>query len=264
MNRRHFFYQSASVMAASFVPGMVNSAGRSRKQRIHIGAQTNTFGVPIKPFGRLLEIADTLGKLGYEGFETNYVSLESEAARAADCHHEFAARHIPLIAVYSGARLYDKETTDQTIEQVSRTAGFSAAMGATYLIVGCPRLPHGDGKLDLTATHMTMEGLNRLGQIAQKEGLKLCYHNHVQEFEDDPSEMSFLLKETDPTLVWLNYDVGNPYGFGPSAASFSQEHFRRILVYHLKDVYRDAQGKLLPTDLGAGKIDLPGVVAPLL
>ena len=103
-----------------------------------------------------------------------------------------------------------------------------------------------------------------MGEAARDEGLKLCYHNHWKEFQTEPSEMSVILKETDPAPVWLNCDVGNPHGFGPDAATFSREHFRRIAIYHIKDVEKNAQGKVVPVDLGAGKVDLKGVVAPLL
>lgn len=264
LNRRRFLQQSSALIATGFFSSLVRSAGPSRQDRIRIGAQTNTWGVPIEPYERLLEVVDTLGRIGYQGFETNYKSLSVRSGQPAECRRDFESRHAPLIAAHSGVRLYDKDKAPAEIEQLRRMAGSTSQMGATYLIVSGQRLPHVEGKLDENALHTKMEALNQLGRACLEEGLRFCYHNHVQEFEDNPSEMSFFLRETDPQLVRLNYDVGNHYGVGPDAGAFSAQHFRRIAIYHIKDVQRDAHGKVVPADLGAGLVDLKAVVAPLL
>jgi sugar phosphate isomerase/epimerase len=263
-SRRTFLHYTPAFAAVTFVPGLIGSSEAPRAKRIHIGAQTNTWGVPIKPFDRLLEVVETLGKLGYEGFETSSSCLDPVRDRPAMARREFESRHCQLISAHAGGPLFNKEMADDTLEKSRRIAGYTAAMGASYFIASGPRLPHMGDKLDLTAVHNTTEGLNRLGEIVKKEGLKLCYHNHRQEFADDPSEMSFILKDTDPELVWLNYDVGGAYPIGPNPGEFSAEHFERIAVYHIKNVTLDAGGKQTPTDLDAGKIDLKSVVRPLL
>jgi sugar phosphate isomerase/epimerase len=245
---------------------LLDSGTLSRKRRIDIGAQTNAFGVPIKPFARLLELAGILSRLGYEGFETAVDSLEAGAFQPARWRSEFEARHIRLIAAHSGGALYAKGLAARKLEKNRRIAGYTAMMGASYLVFTSPPLPHVNGKLDLTAVRNTAAGLNRLGEIVQKEGLKLCFHNEWPEFADHPSEESLVLNETDPKLVWLCFDVGNPYGRVPNwnPAAFSQKHFRRIAMYHLKDVVDNAQGKWQTVPFGKGKINLKGVVAPLL
>ena len=244
-----------------------------RKERISIGAQTNTWGVPLTPYDRLLEVIDTLAKIGYQGFETNYKALADHANSPAECRREFEARHCPLIAAHNGIRFDDKDKIDAEIEGQKKIAAATAKMGATYLIVSGRRMPHTEGKLDVDAVHRKMDALNRLGRACREEGLKLCYHNHVQEFEDTPSEMSLFFKETDPALVALNYDVGNAHGVQPDPAKFSEEHFRRIAIYHVKDVRRPenpgngprtGENGNIPTDLGKGEINLKGIVAPLL
>jgi sugar phosphate isomerase/epimerase len=264
LNRRHFIQQSTCV--AGFFPKLLELRTLSRKQRIHVGAQTNAFGVPVKPFTRLLELVDILSDLGYEGFETAVGSLEAGAIRAGQWRREFEARHIRLIAGYSGGALYTKEFAGRTIEKNRRIADYTASMGASYLAFTSPRLPHVNGKLDLTAVNNTAAGLNRLGEIVRGAGLKLCFHNEWPEFVDRPSEESFILNETDPKLVWLCFDVGNPYGHVPNwnPAAFSQEHFRRIAMYHIKDVVDNARGEFVTVPFGSGKINLQGVVAPLL
>jgi sugar phosphate isomerase/epimerase len=257
LHRRNFF---AAVTSLAVAP--LAAAGRDPVLRLRLGAQTNTWGAPIKSYGELLHVLDALHWLGYSGFETNYKSLESQAARAADCRRAFASRAIRYIAPHIGARLYDHEGAGKEIEDLAAIAGYSAEMGASHFIVSGSRIPREDGDL-LQKIRIKIETLNRLGRRLRRTGLKLCYHNHSQEFEGDPMEIEVLLRGLDPELVWLNYDVGNHYGYGPDAARFSAGHFRRIAIYHLKDV-APGETRAMGTDFGAGKIDLKGVIRPVL
>lgn len=262
-NRRDFLQVAGGLTAATLASGHLFGS-LSPAQRIHVGAQTNVWGVPIKPHEHLLEICESLVQLGYTGFESNYKTLEPQAGNAAQCRKDFAARHIQYIAPFCGVALFDRAKHAAEIDKLTGIARYSAEMGATYMIVSGGRLPHTNGQLDYEAARTMADGLNKLAAACKEEGLKLCYHNHVQEFEDQPSEMSILLKETDPKTVWFNYDVGNAYGVGPDAADFSREHFQRIAIYHVKDAIPTEKGRSVDVDLGAGKINLKGVVAPIL
>ena len=79
-SRRNFLQYCSAMGLASFSPRIIGAEKRRRKDRILIGAQTNTWGVPIKPFDRLLEIVSELGKLAYTGFEMNYARLDQRAS----------------------------------------------------------------------------------------------------------------------------------------------------------------------------------------
>jgi len=262
VDRRNFLRTLAAAGACLFADAAA-VRGADRAQRLHMGAQTNAWGVPIKDYSRLLEIAETLVRLGYGGFETNVASLSSQARRAADCRRDFEARHIQLIAPHTGAVLYDKDKWDAEIANLERIAGFTAEMGAAYLIVSGKEVPHPDSKLDLGAVRAKAEALNRLGAVVRKNGLRLCYHNHEAEFRDKPTEMSYLLTETDPSRVWLCFDVGHCYGF-VDPAEFTAANFRRIAIFHLRDETRSPAGKVIYAEPGKGGINLKGIVAPLL
>lgn len=231
--------------------------------RLHFGVQTNAWGVPIRSYDELLRILDELARLRYTGFETNVRTLEPYFSQAAKCRRDFEARHVRLIALYNSAVLYPRTRISSEIERLRPVASASAQMGAKHIIVGAAKLPRPGGKLDLNAAHVWAEGLNQLGKAVKSEGVRLCYHNHRLEFEGHPTEMSFLLRDTDPALVWINFDVGHPLGLIKPAA-FSAEHFRRIAIYHLKDSKIEASGKIVNVAMGAGEVDVKGVVAPLL
>jgi len=264
MNRRQVLESAAALLG-----GALASSGstawampKPRADRLHIGAQTNIFGVPIKDYDALLKILDTLARLDYTGFETNANSLNPLFGQAAQCRRDFEAHHLRLVALHNGATLYPQEKIPADIEALRPVASASAEMGAKHIIISDGRLPHTDVKPRLDAVHVWTDGLNQLGKAMKAEGVQLCYHNHQLEFEDNPSLMSFLLKDTDPKLVMLNFDVGHATGWIDTAA-FSREHFRRIAIYHIKDEKIGPDKKRTYTPLGEGQTNLPGIFAPL-
>lgn len=264
LSRRQFMEKSPITLGLLLARQNMAADVSRRAQRLHMGAQTGAWGVPIEKYDDLLRILDTLAQLGYEGFETNYKSLTAQFATAAACRKDFEARHMRLSALYCSGRLLDKDKIPGEIESLRRTAGSIAEMGGRHQIIGSDGFPRPGGQLDVEVMRVWTDALNRLGTAVKAEGVQLCYHNHRQEFEGDPTPMSFLLRQTDPERVRLNFDVGHPVGL-ISPAAFSAEHFRRIAIYHLKDVKLVANSnKRVHTKPGAGQVDLKGVVAPLL
>jgi sugar phosphate isomerase/epimerase len=172
-------------------------------------------------------------------------------------------RHIQFVAPHSSALFYDKGKVADELAKLQSMAASCAQMGASYLMVSGKELPHPGGKLDVDAVRIKTEALNRLGEAVKKEGLRLCYHNHEAEFRDNPSEMSYLLSETDAATVWLCLDVGHAYGL-IDPAEFTAAHFPRIKIFHLRDETRSAAGKVVYSEPGEGGINLKGIVAPLL
>jgi sugar phosphate isomerase/epimerase len=265
--RRDFLKALSEMLGVAALSQRVSAAKTSRADRLHIGDQTNTFGVPVRGYDHLLRILDILADLRYQGFETNQLSLAPYADRAIDLRKAFESRRVPLIAPHAGGKLgpeKSKEDADAELERLHRIAGWGAQMGAKYLVFSGATLRKLKGTLDMEQIHRRMADLNQLGRICQQEGVQLCYHNERQDFQSYPSEMSVLLRETDPKLVRLCLDVGNGYGLGEHPGRFSARHFRRIAMYHLKDVKRNAAGDVVPVNLGAGSINLRAVVAPVL
>lgn len=260
-SRRQFIQSASGLLMTTGAWGQAGAPERSG--RLRFGVQTNAWGVPIRSYDQLLRILDDLARLRYTGFETNVRTLEPHFSQAAKCRRDFEARHVRLIALYNSAVLYPRAKIASEIERLRPVASASAQMGAKHIIVGAAKLPRPGGKLDLNAAHIWADGLNQLGKAVKSEGVKLCYHNHRLEFEGHPSEMSFLLRDTDPNLVWINFDVGHPLGL-IKPALFSAQHFRRIAIYHLKDSKIEASGKIVNVAMGTGEVDVKDVVSPLL
>ncbi len=105
------------------------------------------------------------------------------------------------------------------------------------------------------------EALNVWGQRLQNNGLALHYHNHDFEFavvEGGATGMDLLLSRLDPGLVSLCFDAGWAFRAGHDLVRFAAQHASRIRTAHLRD-FRGANS----VPLGAGDIDLPGIVSAL-
>jgi sugar phosphate isomerase/epimerase len=120
------------------------------------------------------------------------------------------------------------------------------------------------------------EQLNANGKICQKFGIKMLVHNHTGEFEkltDSPSTTyDVLLKETDPTLVTMQLDVGWAYMAGIDPIALFKAYPGRFELWHVKDVFglKTVKPGLSPnarvssmaiTPVGSGQIDWKPVFA---
>lgn len=264
MNRRKFLRMSSGVPALCSSARWAAASNDDRKQRLLIGAQTNVYGVPIRDYDQLLRILDTLARLDYHGFETNYLSLAPQAANARACRRAFESRHVTFIGPHSSAALYDRARAVDEIEDLRKIIGYSAEMGATQFVLSGSKLPYDGRPVNMDERHNKADGLNRIGRACAEAGLKLAYHNHWGEFLQQPDEMSFLLSQTDPKLVWFSMNIGHMQGYADPVA-FSDENFRRMANYHLRDVKRGETGKKnIQTAEGEGEVDFKAILAPLL
>src|SRR5581483_646784 len=126
LNRRSFLQLATQSLAAGFFANRTLFARASKAHRIHIGAQTNTWGAPIKSYDHLLEILDKLVHLGYQGFETNYLSLDPQADHASEVRKAFSSRQIQFIAPHADVALWAREDISAEIEKLHRIAIYSA------------------------------------------------------------------------------------------------------------------------------------------
>lgn len=108
------------------------------------------------------------------------------------------------------------------------------------------------------------EGLNRLGQVANKHGLKLVYHHHMGTGVQTKEEVDRLMAGTDPKLVHLLYDTGHIFVSDGDYLSLLQAHIGRIAHVHFKDVRPEVleacreAGKSFLQSFLAGMFTVPG------
>jgi sugar phosphate isomerase/epimerase len=83
--------------------------------------------------------------------------------------------------------------------------------------------------------------MNKVGEEANKKGLKFGYHNHSMEFVTVPGTdqkyLDFLIANTDPDKVFFQMDVFWTTFGKQDPVAYLQKYPDRIKVLHIKDDY---------------------------
>lgn len=82
-------------------------------------------------------------------------------------------------------------------------------------------------------------GINKLGEIAAKREIKLCYHHHMGTIIQTIAEVRRLMENTNTEYVYLCFDTGHFTFAGEDAVSACKEFGKRIGHVHLKDIRPD-------------------------
>jgi inosose dehydratase len=83
---------------------------------------------------------------------------------------------------------------------------------------------------------MLSGGLEKLGALAAKKGMKLAYHHHMGTGVQTAEEIDRLMESTDPSLVDLLYDTGHLAFAGEDHIAVLDKWIARIGHVHLKDI----------------------------
>lgn len=116
-------------------------------------------------------------------------------------------------------------------------------------------------------------GMNKLGDIANGEGLKLAFHHHMGTAVQTIEETDRFLNDTDPGKVHLLYDSGHFAFSGEDPVAALNKYIGRVGHVHLKDMRKDVYNKVKAQDMpfldavregvftvpGDGSIDFPSI-----
>ncbi|KAB2478273.1 MULTISPECIES: myo-inosose-2 dehydratase [unclassified Staphylococcus] len=85
---------------------------------------------------------------------------------------------------------------------------------------------------------LLVEGLNRLGELAQEKGMEIVYHPHMGTGVQTDAEIQKLMEQTDKNKVSLLYDTGHLALSGENALAIFDKYKDRIKHIHFKDIRR--------------------------
>ncbi len=103
--------------------------------------------------------------------------------------------------------------------------------------------------------------LNERGSALKSSGIRVGYHNHNVEFAPigQTTGWDILVKETDPSLVDFEVDIGWVAAAGLDPVAFLARHKGRVTQLHVKDVATidkpDFALMMNPAQVGSGKLD---------
>ena len=148
----------------------------------------------------------------------------------------------------------------ETVVQNAKT------LGVEFVRIGS--VPH-KGPMDLALAKKTIEDFNRFGQKLKDNGLTFCYHNHGFEFEPYEGETYFdyIVKNTNPDLVFFEMDVVWMHLPGQDPAAMLKKYPKRFKLIHLKDLkigVPPSKAGSTPNEncvvLGTGQINYPAIL----
>jgi inosose dehydratase len=162
---------------------------------------------------------------------------------------------------------------ERSVEEFRRQVSFIKEMGGTD--IGLAELGHAVHQqpvalkpnkpmLDAHQWRAMVDGLHQLGEIARREGMRLCYHPHMGTGVQNREDIDRLMTDTDPQLVHLLLDTGHTYWSGADPLEVVRDHADRVAHVHLKDIRRDVmeecdrRGSSFLEAISAGVFTVPG------
>jgi len=128
----------------------------------------------------------------------------------------------------------------QILAEHARLARFVQALGCTHLKCNAgPRKPGGTPLEDLR--HLA-EVYNRLGRSLSALGIKFAPHAHMWSQLEQPDEVDFILRHTDPAHVWFVLDTGHITLAGMDPVALARRLGHRVVEFHLKDTHAETRG----------------------
>ena len=248
ISRRTFL--AALPLGAMSVPALLASP---KKAGVKFGCQTNAWRIDPRDFSQVLNVLTTLKELGFDGFETGFRNLQPQFGNIAAARAQIEKIGLQFFGCHIFLDKYDDQTQTAPMDLVKTIADGAAAFGAQRLILSGGGLIK-DGKVEAEAVKRKAAGLNAAAQYCQSKGLKLAYHNHGPEFQNNGLEIEGLYKHTDPALVDFLTDCGWAWRGGINVPAFFARYHKRMIGLHLRDFKGDFKSDV---QLPLGQGDFP-------
>jgi sugar phosphate isomerase/epimerase len=286
LNRRNFINATSVGAGSLFIANTVQSSLFSKNARLEkIGLQL--FSVP-----KLLEqdfegTLKTLSRIGYKELEF-YGPYPFSTKKARDSWNAVT----PSLG-FSGSGFFGRTATqtkemldeyglsapsmhvdlDTLRKSMSAIAEAGHILGTSY--IGLPAIPQ-DERANLDAYKRMADEFNKIGEAAQKVGLKFFYHNHGYGLSEMEGAIPFdvILQRTDPKLVFLEMDIYWMTAGGADLVKYLDDNVNRFKLMHVKDMSRQVRFsgdggdptqwiELFPfmTDAGSGVLDLKTIIS---
>jgi len=140
---------------------------------------------------------------------------------------------------------------------------------------GLPSIPQ-EERTNLEAFKRIADEFNKIGEAAQKVGLKFFYHNHGYGLKEMEGKIPFdvILERTDPKVVFFEMDIYWMTAGGADLVKYLDNNPGRFKLMHIKDMSKPVRFsgdggdpkqwiELFPymTDAGSGVLDLKAILS---
>jgi sugar phosphate isomerase/epimerase len=245
-NRRQFLVSAAGLMAAAATPTWAQ--GRP----IPLGLQLYTVRQDLAR-----DYDGTMRQLRAIGIRNVQANLTMSGKSSADQKKLYDSLGISWKSIHAGG--------DALRGNIQPTIDEAAKVGITNITCSFPLFPIDRAKIMAGPTlddwKRNAETFNKCGQACKAAGMTFGYHNHNLEFRKIGAVVPYdlLLKQTDPSLVLMEMDIGWVVAGGADPAAYLTKYPTRFHSLHIKDLKNqgipNTNMKMTSAIIGQGIID---------
>jgi sugar phosphate isomerase/epimerase len=266
MKRRDFIKGSALTAASLAVagPALSHPFGAAFATRpIGLGMFT-LFGIIEQDVPGTLKKVKDIGyselesafsmKGGYYGLTAKeFAKLTSDIGLAWRSHHVLGTPFVPPPDMKLPPALENMPKPKDLKSNAQELVDDVASGGIKYIVCASIDISSGD------AVKSSIDILNKAGELAQKAGLTLCYHNHDKEFAtvDGVVPYDLFLTQLSPSIKF-ELDLAWAVKAGKDPVELFKKNPGRFPMWHVKDFNKDFT-QLEP--VGSGVIDFKKIFA---
>lgn len=197
-----------------------------------------------------MRMFDALERSGVTQLELTFPPADMHTAEAAFGSAEaFLAeldrRDLGVTSSYFGdiehsADLFNPSVQAEIVAEADRCAGFLAAVGGRYLVIGLPmrrNAANGSGYEAVVAESAApvADLLNRVGAVTAKRGIRTLLHTESHSIFWSADDVDLMMGLTDADLIGLCLDTGHVVLSGSDPVAVAHRHGNRLALAHWKD-----------------------------
>lgn len=242
--RRNFIKQTGLALAACAITPGFNFLN---KEEMSIGIQLYSLKDIINNDPR--EVLKKLANIGFNEIETyGYTEGKFWGLEVSELKKEISENKMK-----SPSGHYDGNSIIKgDFEYLKNIISVASQLNQDYIII--PSIAE-ELRNSKSAYLKIAEKFNHAGEMCNKAGIKLAYHNHAFEFEkfDGLTGYDILLNNTDENLVTFEMDIYWVVRAGIDPISLFNKYPGRFKLWHVKDMNKE--NAELNTEIGNGSID---------
>jgi len=231
--RRRFIQTSAAMTAMAGVPGAALAQTKPLPFRYAYSATSWDTNVE-----EAIRVGSKLGFPGIEPFRNNvinYLGKPLALKKIMDDHN------IQMVTCSNGGggdfttNFYDPAKVDKSVkDHIAFARDFILPFGyCKHFKMNMGSRPPGYDTNDEQIKRCA-DAMNRIGKETIKFGIKLAPHPHVNSLVQNQHEVDLLMKETDPSYVWLTADLSHLVLGGLVPMEVLTTYWSRIVAIHYK------------------------------
>jgi len=236
MNRRQFISRSAAVLAAGSIANqnlLAGMAAAPNKGRIGIQLYSIRNDLPKDFEGSLKKLSE----IGYSQVEPYGFNGDKFLGRITmkDLSTLVGDMGMTISGTHAGSRMLPEDINAPEWDIWKKISTELKSGGGTWAIQ--PSLPGGSSIATIDGLKRICAHFNRVGEVCSKNGVKFAFHNHAEVFGSVGNEvvLDFMIKNTDPKLVFFQLDLGHTVNGGGDCVHYITKYSARIPIWHASD-----------------------------